>query len=153
MRLGLILGLLALFLVACGDGEDLAAPEETPIPDLVTLDQFQLQVNQLCVEEHERVDALFTDFPDKPTPRFIQSFIGDFATSYRTYREGLVAVGAPEGREDDYAEYLEVVDSHLAELESGAEDRKKAIELFNQGGKDPAAKLETRLGLDTCASR
>ena len=153
MRPKLILGLLVVFLVACGDGEELSTPNETPAPDVVTLDQFQLQVNQLCEEEHERVDALFTDFPNKPTPRFIQSFIGDFAASYRTYREGLVAVGPPEGREDDYDEYLEVVESHLAELEAGAEDRKKAIELFNQGGKDPAAKLEKRLGLDTCASR
>lgn len=130
-------------LSACGDDDDTAvAPEE-----------FQREVNTLCEEEHARVDAMFEDFPEEPTPEDMQQLIGEFASTFETYRDGLVAAGPPEGQQAEYDDYVDVVNSHLADLKRGADDAAEAERLFNQEGEDPLNPLEQELGLDVCASR
>ena len=144
-RLCLLLSVIVLAATpACGDDDD---------DESVSAEDFAAAVNTLCEEEHERVDAMFTDFPEEPTPADVQALIADFAESFEEYRDGLVAVGSPEGREETSEEYIEAVNAHLERLEAGAVDEDKAMELFNEEGDDTLAELETALGLDTCASR
>ena len=144
-RTSVIAAVVAFLLVSgCGDDES---------GDAVARDVFQRDVNALCQEEHTRVDAMFEGFPEEPTKSDMQDLIGAFAESFREYRDGLVAVGPPDGQEAEYDKYLDLVDSHLETLDRGAADPDEAERLFNEEGDDPMAEIEEELGLDVCASR
>lgn len=135
---------VALAFAGCGSDDE---------SDAVGPAEFERRVNALCSDEHERVDAMFKDFPDEPTREDVQALIGMFAGSFREYRDELVEVGPPEGREADYEDYIDVVGTHLAKLDRGADDPEEAERLFNEEGEDPLAEVERKLGLDVCASR
>ena len=127
---------------ACGGEDDSNVSQE----------EFVKQVNALCTAEHEKVDALFTDFPEEPTPDQIQRLIDGFTPILREYRDDVKDVGAPEGKADEYERYTERLDDIVARYEAAAGDAEAAQALFNEDDTS-LGEMEAELGLDVCASR
>ena len=145
-RLAVIASVLAagLLLVSCGDDDDDTAAKTVEAAD------FREEVNAKCEERDADIAVLFEDFPEDPSDDQLLEFVRGFVPVLREYGQALEDAGVPEGDEDTYREYRELVDEALTRFEAAAEDAAEARKAFEED--DPRfAELERELGLDDCA--
>ena len=131
---------------ACGGDDDAG--------DAVPAEEFAETVNALCQERDAAAEELFTSqafTEEEPTDEQLQEVVEGFIPIIEDYREGVADAGPPEGLEDDYDEYLDLIDDTLADFEEAADDPERARELFEQEDDDRFAELERKLGLEDCA--
>lgn len=131
----------AVVLGACGEGDDRPSAAG-----------FASKVNALCEAEHGKVDALFENFPEEPTPQDMQQLVVDFTPIVRQFRADVIEVGEPSGKEAEYRRYAELLDEMVERYEAAGQDAEKAEAMFNEEGTE-MADAERDLGLAVCASR
>lgn len=139
-RMAACVGAIVLLAGACGDDDD----------DTVNASTFVAEVNAVCEERDAKIAEIFEDFPEEPSGADMQRVVGEFVPILRDYRDEVRAAGVPDGREDDYRAYLDLLDEALQNFEGAEDDPDEAREVFEED--DPRfAELERKLGLDDCA--
>jgi hypothetical protein len=123
--------------------------------DAVPAEDFAEEVNALCQERDAKAEAVFEELfnaeSEEPSADQIHDVVEQFLPIARDYRDGVAEAGPPEGFEDEYEEYLDLMDELIDDLEEAVDDPAKAQELFDQEDDPRMADLERKMGLDDCA--
>jgi hypothetical protein len=113
--------------------------------------EFVKQANQLCEEADSTGTAAFESVtfknPMKPGNEELQQLAGKLLPSLREHRADLAALGAPEGRKDDFDALLAAVDQTISKVKGAAENSAQAADLADPDYFQAITKAQNTLGI------
>lgn len=130
----------------CGGGDS----SSTSTAASITKEEFVTQANQICADGNETIDAAVGDAfsGGQPSQEETEQFVtGSVIPAIQAQVDGLRALGAPEGDEEQ-------VDAILDAADQGIEEAQADPASFIAGGGDPfveANQLAADYGLTECA--
>jgi hypothetical protein len=143
--------LLALFVLGCGDDEEVSSTTTTSEP--LTRAEFVRQADQICLSGDSQIEAAGDDLlasGEKPSPADVRRIalrivVPGLEAEVRAIR----ALGAPPGDEAEVGRILSATERGIAQIEA---DPERAIEGPTPGLRE-AGRLARRYGSVECGAR
>lgn len=155
----IFLVLAGLLVAACGD-EDSSGDEGSAGVSVetgsLTKSEFIQRADEICQESEEAREELISDYlksfaanPSNDSERAqAETLVNSvLAPAYREQIDGISALGAPAGDEDEISAFLTSFQKSLEEGEAKPLEFVRSLELFNEG-----VRLSNAYGFEVCLS-